>query len=472
MPMGDAPDLRSRAHVVRSCEFGGQAGAARGDITPPEGIYFRLWGSAKHDLPSGIHRPMLATAAAFADADGKNEMVLLTIDHSWWRSKEDEWGLRSAILEASGLAENRLLIQPSHSHSAPMMDPDLADKPGGHLVKGYREKVIETSIRIVAEARAALAPATLTWTTGHCQLAYNRNLPSPTEDRSLCGLNPFIKADDTVVIGRAADNNGRVLFTLVNYACHPISLGGGNTKISPDYIGSLRETVEKETGGAPCLFLHGASGDMAPRRAYESDPAIADKNGRELGFAALAGLTSMLNPGMDLVFEGAEESATPLAIWREKPAKVNGALGAKIVTVRLEVADMPTREELERQIAACTDRPMLERLNRALLRRRAVGDDQEMDVSFFVWQLGDAFVMAMPGEMHTEFQMRLRDRFPQAQIAVMNIVNGSLGYLPPAEEFAARTYQANIALHKVGANDRVLDAATVAINEMIAASRK
>jgi hypothetical protein len=469
--MGDAPDNRNHTHVIRSCEFGGQAGVARGDITPPGGIYFRLWGSARHDQPSGVHRPMLATAAAFADAKGETQLVLLTLDHSWWRSKEDEWGLRSAVLEASGLPEDRLIVQPSHSHSAPMIDPDLADKPGGHLVAGHRKRLIESLIRIVAEARASMVPATLTWTGARCGLAYNRNLPSPTENRSLCGLNPLIEADDTVVIGRAADAAGRVLFTLVNYACHPISLGGGNTKVSPDYIGALRETVEKETGGAPCIFLHGASGDMAPRRAYESDPAIADKNGRELGFAALSGLTSMLNPGMDLAFQGAEESATPLAIWRETPAKVNGAIGVRRLNVRLAVADMPTREELDRLIASCTDRAMLERLNRAKLRRLAVGDDREMDVSFWVWQLGDAFVVAMPGEMHTEFQMRLRDRFPQAQIAVMNIANGSLGYLPPAEEFGMRTYQAQIALHKSGSNDRVLDAATKAISEMIERSR-
>lgn len=469
--MGDAPDIRNRTHVIRSCEFGGRAGVARGDITPPDGIYFRLWGSARHDQPSGVHRPMLATAAAFADAKGETQLVLLTLDHSWWRSKEDEWGLRSAVLDASGLPEDRLIIQPSHSHSAPMVDPDLADKPGGHLVAGHRKRLIETLIRVVAEARASMVPATLTWTGARCGLAYNRNLPSPTENRSLCGLNPFIAADDTVVIGRAADAAGRVLFTLVNYACHPISLGGGNTKVSPDYIGALRETVEKETGGAPCVFLHGASGDMAPRRAYESDPAIADKNGRELGFAALSGLTSMLNPGMDLVFQGAEESATPLAIWRETPAKANGAIGTRRLTVRLEVADMPTREELDHLIASSTDRAMLERLNRAKLRRLAVGDDREMDVSFWIWQLGDAFVVAMPGEMHTEFQVRLRDRFPGAQIAVMNIANGSLGYLPPAEEFDMRTYQAQIALHKSGSNDRVLDAAAAAIKQMIEATR-
>jgi hypothetical protein len=466
---GDAPSSRTATHVIPSCEFGGRVGVACGDITPPPGIYFRLWGSARHDVPSGVHRPMLATCAVFADRDGKHPMALISIDLSWWRSKDDEWGVRSAVLKASGLDEDRLIIQPTHSHSAPMIDVDLADKPGGHLVAGHRAHVIETCIRLVAEARADLKPATLTWTTGRCQLAFNRNFPSPEDGTSLCGLNPYAGADDTLLIGRVADDAGRVLLTLANYACHPISLGGGNTQVSPDYIGALRETVEKETGGAPLLFLHGASGDMAPRRAYESDPRIADQNGRELGFATLSGLTSMLQPGMALVFAGAEQSATPLAIWRERPAPVNPTIAVKRLTVRLEVADMPTRAELEKQIAASTDRAATERLNRALLRRRQVGDERMMDVSFLLWQLGDAFVMAMPGEMHTDFQIRLRARFPKTKIAVLNIANGSLGYLPPAEEFPMRTYQTAIALHKPGADEIVLDAAARAIEEMLSA---
>ena len=63
---GDAPSPRTAQHVIPSCEFGGRVGVSRGDITPPPGIYFRLWGSARHDIPTGVHRPMLATAVAFA----------------------------------------------------------------------------------------------------------------------------------------------------------------------------------------------------------------------------------------------------------------------------------------------------------------------------------------------------------------------------------------------------------------------
>ena len=38
-----------------------RAGVARGDITPPIGIYHRMWGAAIHDRATGVHRPLLAT---------------------------------------------------------------------------------------------------------------------------------------------------------------------------------------------------------------------------------------------------------------------------------------------------------------------------------------------------------------------------------------------------------------------------
>ena len=38
-----------------------QVGVARGDVTPPVGIYHRMWGAATHDRSTGVHRPLTAT---------------------------------------------------------------------------------------------------------------------------------------------------------------------------------------------------------------------------------------------------------------------------------------------------------------------------------------------------------------------------------------------------------------------------
>ena len=76
-------------------------------------------------------------------------------------------------------------------------------------------------------------------------------------------------------MARIAADDGLTLGTVVNYACHPTTLAWQNTLISPDYVGALREVVERATE-APCLFLQGASGDLGPREGFVGDAEVAD----------------------------------------------------------------------------------------------------------------------------------------------------------------------------------------------------
>jgi Neutral/alkaline non-lysosomal ceramidase, N-terminal len=453
--------------TIRDSEFTGTIGVARADITPPAGIYARCWGSSTHDIASGVHKPLLATCVVFADTQAQNILALLALDLSWWVSKQDELELRSAILERTGLREHELMLHPSHTHSAPRTALEFVNRPGGHLIPQYRALIETTCVGLVAKARQAMTPGTLTWRAGRCALAFNRDLALPNDDRVLCGLNPAGAADDTLLVGRVVDSVGKVCCTFVNYACHPISLGGGNTLVSPDYVGSMRETVEAQTGGSECVFLHGASGNQTPRRSFESDARIADQNGREVGYSALSVLTSMFPPRVSLEFAGVEESGTPLAIWREHSRIPGTIIRSRRVTVRLAIADMPSREELKAAIADAKEDYMVERLTRRLLQRESVGDGAEGDFSFLVWQLGDSFIVGTPAEMHTAFQLRLRGRFPTSSIAVLNIVNGYASYLPPQEDYAVGPYPVRVAVYAKGSMEIVFEAANRTIRDML-----
>ena len=50
--------------------FSGRIGVARRDMTPPEGIYARMWGAATHDFADGVHRPLCVTALALESEEG------------------------------------------------------------------------------------------------------------------------------------------------------------------------------------------------------------------------------------------------------------------------------------------------------------------------------------------------------------------------------------------------------------------
>src|SRR3989442_14091799 len=100
----------------------------------------------------------------------------------------------------------------------------------------------------------------------------------------------------SLIVRLATVSTSPALAGVFIYACHPTTLAWENTLLSPDYPGAMREVVEGVTG-VPCVFLQGASGDLGPREGFVGDPAVADRNGRQLGYAVLAALEGMPPPG-------------------------------------------------------------------------------------------------------------------------------------------------------------------------------
>ena len=92
----------------------------------------------------------------------------------------------------------------------------------------------------------------------------------------------------------ATDLLGDLVTVFVNYACHPTTLAWENRLLSPDFVGAAREILE-QAFEAPALFLQGASGDLAPRDNYVGDVAVADQNGRQLGYAAAAAIEAVID---------------------------------------------------------------------------------------------------------------------------------------------------------------------------------
>ncbi|OJT95799.1 MAG: hypothetical protein BGN82_09775, partial [Alphaproteobacteria bacterium 65-7] len=349
-----------------------------------------------------------------------------------------------------------LIVHMGHTHSGPITNLQNVDRAGGHLIPAYREHVIAAAAQAIGDAKANLQPATVTWSTGSCRLARNRDLVLDSET-FLCGVNPEGESDDTLLVARITDAGDRIIGTMVNYACHPVSLGGGNKLISPDYIGGLREIVERETG-APCIFLHGASGDLTPLRSYESDAEIADRNGRQIGYAAMSVLTGMLPPQHVLAFDRIEESGAKLARWSPRRRPASTRLTVTCAQTDLPYADLPSEAEILADLAVCTERYQRERLERRLMMRRDLGEGTGRRASLTIWQIGDGFLVAAPAEPHSRFQVDLRQRFPRHAVMALNIANGNIGYLAPAETYGKPgLYQIKISLFRPGCLEQVVE---------------
>jgi hypothetical protein len=451
--------------ILEHSSFSGLIGVAECDITPPAGIYSRNWGAARRDVANGIHQDLALTCISFQSATTKEPMILISMDLGWWKNMEDEHFFRQPVLDALGIDPANLMICFSHTHSGPGICRSDAAKSGGEYIEPYLLQLQEKTIKTAQLAVKKAASSILTWQYGTCSLAANRDLPVKKENRIAVGFNPGEKADNTMLVGRITNENGEITGTIVNYACHPTTLAWGNALISPDYVGSMRRLIEDGTG-APCLFLQGASGDLAPAEQYSGDAQLAEKHGRQVGFSALATLYSMLPPQRILAFDEIVESGAPLAVWRQSASEVSSAFSAKIIDVPLPLKKLPSLAEIEQELEKCTDHVLKERLSRKLNVRKAVGDGKVALIPLWIWQLGDSFLIGQPNEAYSLFQTTLRQQFPERTLAVMNVVNGHIGYLPNKELYDENAYAVWQTPFAAGGLEKLISFATDTIGLM------
>lgn len=421
--------------------FSGLIGVGRTDVTPKLDVYARCWGAAETDRMAGIHRPLTATALAFAQADHQRMLILVSLDGSWWQA-DDEWAFRRELLERFSLEMDQLMVGLSHSHAAPPLNTHLSEKPGGPELAEYTRNLADRVAPAIEQALSSLQPGFLTVRTGHCDLASNRDSHSGPAGIPLVGYSPGAPADSCLLALRLTDTNGRILAIGANYACHPTTLGFENNQFSPDFVGAFRETVETAHPGSLAFFLQGASGELAPPYQYHGDTGVADAYGQKLAYSTLAALAGSSRLPSQLRFEASVRSGADLAMWRPEPIEPDSRLDARVHTFRLPLkGDFPTEQELRQTLGETSDEALRERIQRKIGLRRALGASPDYQARLWIWRLGDLLIASAPFEAYSDWQTVVRNQFPDTPIALMNLVNGSPGYLPPDSAFEdARLY--------------------------------
>lgn len=464
-----------------------RVGFAQSDITPPVGIYHRMWGAALHDRATGVHRPLMATAMCLESLDGSSRLVVLGLDHCILDAVEIT-AIRNRI---SQTAPDEVMVCLSHTHGSGWMSRTRASLPGGDLIGPYLDTLADVCALVASKAAGSMREATILYGTTRCELAGQRDFWDEGSQQFVCGFNPDGVADDTVLVAKAVDENtGETLGSVVNYACHPTTLAWENTLLSPDYVGAMREVIEQVTG-APCLFLQGASGDLGPRDGYVGDVAVADRNGRQLGFAALSALSALPPPGTYFEFAGPVVSGAVLGSWKHK--QVSDAERKRFAewnTLRSIVAlpyrlNLPTAEATKAELAkweaeeaaarSANDtarvsecRARGEQMRRQLTRLAAMPNGPAYPYRIVVSGVGDSVWVFCPGELYQVFQTTLRARFPHLAIVIATVTNDwQPGYLPAASSYGYGIYQEIIAAVAPGSLETVIETVSREIRTLV-----
>ena len=467
-----------------------QAGVSRGDITPPVGIYHRMWGAALHDRATGVHRPLLATLLWLQPLaeDAQHAQLTIAMDHCVVDNLELT-RIREAVSQATSLPPSQVQITLSHTHGSGWMSRKRAHFPGGELIGPYFDQLTQKLAQLAQQARQALQPATIVYGQGRCSLAGQRDYWDADHQQYVCGFNPEAMADDTVLVARISGGSGACLATLVNYACHPTTLAWDNTAISPDYVGAMREVIEKATSAA-CLFLQGASGDLGPREGFVGDWQVADRNGRQLGYAALSALESLPPAGTRFVYAGPVVSGTTIGTWRHEPLDAGDLSRQATWQVRQWTVDLAYRHDLpglaetqedhrhwqeeEEKARKAGDldkvrdfRALVEQKNRQITRLSVLPAGKAFPYQVTVWKLGNAYWNLVPGELYQIFQITLRQRFPTHKVIVATLTGDwQPGYVPQASSYGYGIYQDVISPVGAGSLEVLIESITREIRKM------
>jgi hypothetical protein len=438
-----------------------------------------MWGAAKHDRATGVHRPLTATALWLAARAGRSANIVLGLDHCILDAVETA-AIRDRVAAAVGIAAADVQVCLSHTHGSAWMSRTRSHLPGGDLIGPYLDRLPDLCAEAARRAASEARPGTLVYGTGKCSLAAHRDYQDVDRNQFVCGFNPGGPADDTVLVAKALAETGETLGTVVNYACHPTTLAWENTLLSPDYVGAMREVVEAQTGG-PCLFLQGASGDLGPRDGYTGDVRVADRNGRQLGFAALEALEALPPAGTRFEYTGPVVSGAILGTWAHRPMNAGETTQFEQWDGRTFTVDLPYRPDLPGEDATRADlarweteeakaraagdpvraaecRALAEQMTRQLARLAALPAGPAYPFRVTVRRFGGAVWVFTPGELYQVFQTTLRARSPAAAVVVATVTNDwQPGYIPTAATYGHGIYQEIIAAVAPGSLDLLID---------------
>lgn len=439
------------------------AGVARSDITPPIGIGHAGWGAQVHQRAVGVDLPLWVTALAISD--GREIFVIIDVDAMYLFEKEAA-AVLDAVAKLTNLPETHIRLSYSHTHSGPLSGTAWSAwmQEGPEMIAAYDEGLQHKAAGVAWAAINALEPVRIGAGRGSSGIGVNRRLQQPEDGRVIVGRNPTGPIDPEVQVVRIDTIDGRPLATLVNYACHPITVGPDCDLITPDYPGAMKRVVEQATGST-CLFLQGAAGDIGPIRGGASGGIHEYRRlGAILGHEVSRIWWETEVPQRTERYIGTLESGAPLAMYSEQPAEEPDWF----LRVCSRVTALPTREvgdpdtlaaevahhitELGRlrdhQASESVIREQTMLAKRTGMREslaRSVTHQPHRNVTFQGLALGpDIALIAIAAEPFSEIGRRVKDASPFPYTLFSGYSNVGWAYMPTADAYPLGGYEVEV----------------------------
>lgn len=409
-------------------------GFGRADITPAESVPLAGYGSTSDRMSTGVFSELKTTAVAITDTAGRS-VILMAVDLINDRGSVAR-DIRKGVSEKTGVPEELILVTFSHTHSGPDLDNDSATP----YMKDYRELVVSQAVAAGEAAWKDRKTAEMSVGTANVE-GYNFVRHYEHQDGTYSG--PGFGTSTSLIVGHAGDadpemriirftRTGHEDVVLMNWQAHGTLLSHQRAgtdeykKVSADFVGGIREYMEKKLG---CKFVYfqGAAGDINPESAVKwenktSDIALYGKRVGDIAIKCLQGSMNAMEAGPvkthGFTFAGPVNHADAHLLTNAQKLKTSGGT----TTAAAEALGLISPHHAT-----------------TIIRCSALGDTLPMPCS--VISVGGVGFACAPVELFSDSGIAIREGSPCAETFILGYCNESQGYLPTQRAYDYNSYE-------------------------------
>ena len=400
---------------------------------------------------SFVHDPLHVRAVAFECGEGR--AVICLID-AIGIGREMSDIAKSRAAEKTGWQKEDMLICATHTHSAPNGGTGM---PGREAYEKLKHDKLEEAMVLAIER---LKPAKVGFSSeDEPSEVRNRRWflepgtmpPNPLGEKDKvktnAGRNHLVRPagpiDPEICVIDVRNSRNKPLALIANYALHYV--GGLPKKIddkgrevgmaSADYFGEFSRIMPYRIGGSNpsadfvAMMTNGASGDInnlvftgtrAPRSPFEQIRIVASK--------------------------------TADAAWRAVK-KIEAYETKPVIATRQREVNLPYREPNEREIKLAEDLLQRTRKERDAINSRTTSvatrvieyanpeHPRTEPVLIQAFRIGEQAMVTMPFEVLVEIGLEIKKKSPFKYTFLIELANGSYGYLPPPNQHKLGGYE-------------------------------
>ena len=459
--------LLSASSSIQTGEF--KLGAAKTGMTPPKGSI--IGDSYGIRVSEGVHDELYIKTLVFEQAGQRVAFITLdviSLPHLLVMKS------RALIHKQTGIAVKNIILNATHLHAGPQMNPLFWDVVGGSAKlksQEYTLKLPELILESVKSAISKIQPVHVS--IGNAQetsISFNRRflMKDGTFKTNPGKLNPNIvrpagPIDPSLSMVYFESLDKKPVAILVNFALHVAVVGGNN--FSSDFPGVMSNLIGKVKGEeVVTVFTNGTSGNINHIDVSNSNQLSGFDESQRIGTILADRVLNSLNSLRPIAIKSLKATIQVVnlpvfkvvekleMIWAKdvisKFGKPKGSGFADVVSAWRILDLVKYKGGLDTRHNSTTTVPLTD-------------DGSALESEVSVIAFGDQMALVgFPGDAFVELGLgiKLNSPFPFTIVSEQS-GNGTISYMPNKKAFPEGQYEVNSVRYSSGGGESLVDAA-------------